>query len=117
VSFDEVVADLLQRSPGSQGAAVVDPDGIPVLSSPRSASLEVLGAEFASIIRGVSEAGRELSHGDLRQFWVKTENAEVIVTSLAGGYFLMLVLEPDGLSGRGRFLSRLAGERLRSEFI
>ena len=117
MSFDEVVADLLRRCPGSRGAAVVDPDGIPVLSSPRTSSIEVLAAEFASILRGVTEAGRELSHGELRQFWVRAENAEVIVTSLAGGYFLLLLLEPAGLSGRGRFLSRLAGERLHSEFI
>lgn len=117
MSFDEVVADLLERCPGSRGAAVVDPDGIPVLTSPRSSSLEVLGAEFASILRGVAEAGRELAHGDLRQLWVKAENAEVVVTGLGGGYFLLLLLEPDGSAGRGRFLSRLAGERLHSEFV
>ena len=41
----------------------------------------------------------------------------VILTSLAAGYFLVLVLNRDGLAGKGRFLSRLTGERLYSEFV
>jgi predicted regulator of Ras-like GTPase activity (Roadblock/LC7/MglB family) len=117
VNFNQVVAELLAQCRGGQGAAIVDPDGIPVAAHPRSATLEVLAAEFASILRGVGEAGRELSHGSLKQFWVSAENAEVIVTNMAGGYFLLLVLDPTGLTGRGRFLSRLAGERLHSEFV
>jgi predicted regulator of Ras-like GTPase activity (Roadblock/LC7/MglB family) len=117
VNFDQVVAELIEQCRGARGAAIIDRDGIPVVALPRGASLEVLGAEFASLLRGVGEAGRELSHGELKQFWVSAENAEVIVTSMAGGYFLLLVLDPDGLTGRGRFLSRLAGERLHSEFL
>ncbi len=117
MNFDQAVADLIDGCPGACGAAIVDPDGIPVAARPRGAALEVLAAEFASIVRNVGEAGRELSHGGLRQLWVSAEAAEVVVTCMGGGYFLLLLLDPDALTGRGRFQSRLLGERLYAEFL
>jgi len=107
----------MEACPGARGAGLVDPDGIPLVLSPRDMSLEALGAEFASILRDVIEAGRELQHGDLRQVSVETENAHVVITATGGGYFLLLVLGHDSLVGKGKFLSRLAAERLYSEFI
>jgi predicted regulator of Ras-like GTPase activity (Roadblock/LC7/MglB family) len=95
--------ELVERCPGARGAAIVDPDGIPVVVLPDEATLEALGTEFASII--------------VQQLSVYAENAVVILTSLAAGYSLVLVLNRDGLAGKGRFMSRLTGERLYSEFV
>jgi predicted regulator of Ras-like GTPase activity (Roadblock/LC7/MglB family) len=109
--FDSEMRGLLERCRGARGAAIVDPDGIPVAVSPDDSSLEALGTEFSSIVSGVERAGREFHHGGLRQLSV------VILTALAAGYFLVLVLSRDGIPGQGRFLSRLTGERLYSEFV
>lgn len=117
MSFEEAVSNLLESCPGVRGAAIVDPDGIPVVTNPRDASMEVLGAEFANIVRGVDQAGREFSHGRLQQFSVYAENAVVVLTPMAAGYFLLLVVDRSGLVGKARFLSRLTGERLYSEFV
>ena len=117
MNFGQVIEELLAECPGSRGAAIVDPDGIPVVTHPHGTGLEVLGAEFASVVREVDDAGREFRHGGLQQFFVTAENAVVILTSIAAGYFLMLVLDRGGLVGKARFLSRLAGERLYPEFI
>jgi predicted regulator of Ras-like GTPase activity (Roadblock/LC7/MglB family) len=117
VSFDQEMKELVERCPGARGAAIVDPDGIPVVVLPDEATLEALGTEFASIIGGVERAGQEFHHGGLQQLSVYAENAVVILTSLAAGYSLVLVLNRDGLAGKGRFMSRLTGERLYSEFV
>ena len=117
MNFDEVVADLLERCPGARGAGIVDPDGIPVSVSSGHGDMEALGAEMAPILRGVDQAGREFQHGPLQQFSVFAEQAVVILTTISEGYFLLLVLDRQGLAGKGRFLSRLVGERLHSEFI
>lgn len=116
MSFDEVVSDLLHGCPEARGAAIVDPDGIPVVAYPSGSALEVLCAEFASILREVGQAGREFHHGALRQFSVHAERVIIILTSLAEGYFLLLVLDTGAVVGRARFLSRVAGERLYPEF-
>ena len=108
---------LVGRCPGARGAAIVDPDGIPVVLSPNDPTLEALGTELASVVVGVERTGREFEHGELQQLSVYAENAVVVLTGLAAGYFLMLVLNRDGLVGKGRFLSRLTGERLYSEFV
>ena len=71
-------------------------------------------------VKNVSEdpqAARELEHGELEQLAVYAEDAVIILTTIAAGYFLVLVLARDGLAGKGRFVSRLTRSRLYSEFI
>jgi predicted regulator of Ras-like GTPase activity (Roadblock/LC7/MglB family) len=117
VSFQAAITELCESCPGSVGAAIVDPDGIPVAVTESEVVLEDIGAEFAAIVQGVEEAERELRHGSLRQLIVCTNELALILTLMGGGYFLLLLLHSDGLLGKGRFLSRLVGERLYDEFI
>lgn len=117
MSFNDAVRELIERCPGAQGAAIVDRDGIAVTVFPAGNGIDVLGAELATIIRGVDDAGREFKHGPLEQFSVFTEKAVVILTTMASGYFLLLIMNRDGVVGKARFLSRLTREQLRSEFI
>jgi len=117
VNFSDAMENLLERVPGARGAAIVDPDGIPVVVKPDEGGLEALGTEFAAIVGGVERTGREFHHGGLQQLSIYAENAVVVLTALASGYFLVLVLNRDGLAGKGRFLCRLTGERLHSEFL
>jgi predicted regulator of Ras-like GTPase activity (Roadblock/LC7/MglB family) len=117
VNFEESMRQLMEDCPGARGAAIVDADGIPVVVTPRESSLEALGAELATILRDLAAAAREFQHGRLEQCSVFAEDATIVLTTIATGYFLVLVLSRDGLAGKGRFLSRLARERLHSEFI
>ena len=117
MNFEESMQDLLENCPGARGAAIVDPDGIPVVVTPRDGSMETLGAELAAILRDLAGAGREFQHGQLQQCSVFAEEAVIILTTITAGYFLILVLARDGLVGKGRYLCRLARTRLYSEFI
>ena len=117
MSFEESMNELLENCPGARGAAIVDPDGIPVVVSPDDGSLEVLGAELATILADLAEAARELQHGQLEQCSVVAEDAVIVLTTITAGYFLVLVIARDGLAGKGRFLSRVVRARLYSEFI
>ncbi len=117
MNFRDTTEALSRGCPGSQGAAIIDPDGIPVAVHPQDGSLEVLGGEFASILKHVGEAGRELEHGALQQLVIYAERAVVILTTTGGGYFLVLVLSRLGSVGKGKFCSRLLAERLFSEFV
>ena len=56
---DNEMRELLERCPGARGAAIVDPDGIPVAVNPDDAALEALGTEFSSIVSGVERAGSD----------------------------------------------------------
>jgi predicted regulator of Ras-like GTPase activity (Roadblock/LC7/MglB family) len=117
VNFEKEMMTLVEQCPGSKGAAIVDPDGIPVVLTPQSSSLEALGTEFASIVAGVDRTARDFDHGRLQQVSVYAEDSAVVITSLAAGYFLVLLLDRSALVGKGRLLSRLTGSRLHSEFV
>jgi predicted regulator of Ras-like GTPase activity (Roadblock/LC7/MglB family) len=117
VNFDQAVTELIERCPGAAGAAVFDPDGIPVVVAPKKGKLEGMSAEFAAIVKRLAQAGREFEHGALQQLSVYAENTVVILTSIAAGYFLMMVMDRRGLVGKARFLSRLTSERLYTEFV
>ena len=117
MNFDAVVMELIDRCPGAGGAAVFDPDGIPVVASPKDGNLEGMSAEFASIVKSLEQAGREFQHGQLQQLSVFAENTVVILTSIAAGYFLMLIMDRQGMVGKARLLSRLTSERLYTEFV
>jgi len=117
VIFEESVSSLLQSCPGASVVAIVDPDGMAVAYAPPEGDVEELGAELAAVLKDVFQAERELQHGRLQQLTIQAETAELIVTPLASGYFLVVVLGRDGLAGKARFLSRLTGERIHSEFI
>ena len=117
MNFDDAVNELVDRCPGAGGAAVFDPDGILVVTAPKDRSLEGLSAEFASVVKSLEQAGREFEHGRLQQLSVFADNAVVILTSIAAGYFLMLIMDRHGLVGKARLLSRLTSERLHSEFV
>lgn len=117
MNFEESISALLRQCPGASAVAIIDPDGIPVASAPPDGDVEEVGAELSTVLRDVSQAERELQHGPLRQFTIQAETTEVVVTPLSGGYFLVVILGRDGLAGKARFLSRLTGTRLHSEFI
>ena len=117
MNFETVVEEIVERCPGAVAGAIVDPDGIPVANVPERGALEEVGAEFSTILRNVTEAERELQHGDLVQFTVHAEASDLVLTLIGGGYFLLLQLEPGGFVGKARFLSRLAAVRLYSEFV
>ncbi len=117
MNFQQPIQQLLENCPGARGAGIVDPDGIPVVVSPHDATLETLGAELATIVHDLAEATREFRHGDLEQLAVFAEDAVIILTTITSGYFLILVMSRGGLTGKGRFLSRLVRARLYSEFI
>ena len=117
MTFESAVRDIIESCPGSLAAAIIDPDGIPVVVDPPNPDIEVLGAEMASLVREMNQAGRELDHGTLRQFSSTSDRVEIVLTTMAAGYFLMVLLEPDAVTGRARLASRLAGERLHTEFV
>jgi len=107
VNFEEPMQRLLEDCPGAQGAAIVDPDGIPVVVTPREGSLETLGVELATILRDLAEAARSPARAGFRAgspVRACTPNSSEVIRR-------------DGLAGKGRFQSRLAGARLYSEFI
>jgi predicted regulator of Ras-like GTPase activity (Roadblock/LC7/MglB family) len=95
----------------------VDADGIPVesVSSDESLDLDLLAAELVAHVRAISGDRTGLAAGDVRQLSVVTDRLTVVVSSVADGYYLLLVVGPEGGHGRARFELRRARLLLEDE--
>ena len=117
MTFESALADIRQCA-GVSLTAIADRDGIPVTSwSERPEDTEELIAEYSTFLRDVTSANRELQLGELDQIMVAAERKVVLITNIAGGYFLMAIVARDGNPGKARFACRTTAFRLRHEFV
>lgn len=108
--FLERLSTISSRIDGALALSLVDRDGIPVESFNTSPSLdlEAVAAELITQVRSIASQQQELSVGEILQYSVAAERMAFVVSSVARGYFLLLVLSPDGSLGRARFELRRA---------
>ncbi|MCL4837931.1 MAG: hypothetical protein KJ058_08205 [Thermoanaerobaculia bacterium] len=103
--FLERLSTIQGRIDGAVALSLVDRDGIPVesVSSDPGLDLEVLAAEMLAQVRLISDQNRELAVGAVQQFSVTTDRISLLISVVADGYYLLLVLQPEASYGRARF--------------
>ncbi|MEM7481293.1 MAG: hypothetical protein AAF481_08980 [Acidobacteriota bacterium] len=108
--FLEKLSQISGRIDGALALSLIDKDGIAVESVSADAELdiELLAAELITQARNISDHHRELAVGDVNQLSVSTDELTLIVSTVAPGYYLLLVLSPRGNYGRARFELRRA---------
>lgn len=117
MTFEQYVSPV-RACHGVVMTAIADRDGIPVESwgIARREAEEVV-AEFATFLRELLSANRELQLGALEQVVLHGSERSVMVTAINGGYFLLTVVNREGEAGKARFASRRAAFALRRELV
>lgn len=108
--FNDRLSDICGKIDGAVAISLVGRDGMPIESINRdpAVDLEVLSAELIAQVRALSEQHRELSAGTVNHFAVSTDKVTLMVSAVADGYYLLLVLGNNGSYGRARFELRRA---------
>lgn len=108
--FLERLSDISKRIAGTLALSLVDDDGIPIesVSTNPDLDLEVLAAELVAQVRTTAESYDELAVGEFRHYSITTDELTLMVSSVARGYYLLLVLGQGGNQGRARFELRRA---------
>jgi len=108
--FLERLNRITSKIDGAVALTLVASDGIPVesVNTDPALDLEVLAAELIAQVRTISDDHRELNVGDVRQLTVTTDRFTLMVTHVAEGYYLLLVLQDNSSYGRARFELRRA---------
>lgn len=108
--FLERLTEISSRLDGVVALSLVAGDGIPVesLNTDPQLDLEVLAAELISQVRVISDDHRELNVGEVRHLAVSTDRLTLMVSGVAEGYYLLLVLADGASYGRARFELRRA---------
>lgn len=116
--FQDMLAEIVERSDGVQGAVIMGMDGIAIgehVVDP-ACSIQSAGIEYASAIKSIQKASRSLSAGHVQEVLINTQSNVFILRLITDEYFIAVALGPEGNHGKTRYLMRMAVPRLMKEF-
>lgn len=118
MNFEEILKELTERAAGL-AAIIMGRDGIAVGSytSPDFPySIEEIGIEHVSLIKGFEETEGLKNLGPLKELALLTDSFKLLLMSINQDYFLILAADRGTYTGKARFALRRAVERLKREF-
>jgi predicted regulator of Ras-like GTPase activity (Roadblock/LC7/MglB family) len=104
MDFKKILEETLSNVEGSIGAGLVGMDGIVIdqISHTASFDINVVGAEYSSIIKNASRASTNFGLGNTNEILITTDKATMIMMMVGNAYFVTLAINLDGNLGRGR---------------
>ncbi len=118
MDFLEVLKETVNQVNGAVSSMIIGSDGIPVqeYASERLIDLTGLGAEASAMIRDISVAAENLGLGEPKEFSIISDKCGIIMRKIKDGYYMALVIKPEGNYGKGRFILKSAVPKIESEF-
>jgi predicted regulator of Ras-like GTPase activity (Roadblock/LC7/MglB family) len=117
-AFASVLKGVAERVPETQVLMIMGTDGIPIerLTVRPDPNLDAVAAEYTTLLRASVSTASDTGLGELRELTVVTEKMIALLVGITRDYFLFAALSPGALTGRARFVLRLASLNLESEF-
>jgi len=117
--FRDTLMQFAERVEGLHGVSLVGRDGIAIDSvvPAEDSVLESVSAELTGILSHLSAADLGLEAGSVRQFVVQSDRATIVLSAVTSEYYLLILLSPEGNSGRARFEARKAASVLEKELV
>jgi predicted regulator of Ras-like GTPase activity (Roadblock/LC7/MglB family) len=117
--FKEALEAIAKKVPETRVLMIMGSDGIPIekLVVQPDPNLEMVTAEYTTLLRSSLVTARETGVGELRELAVLTEHMTVLLENIASDYYLFACLAPGGILGRARFALKVAGVSLEREFV
>ena len=113
MSFERILSDIVNESPGALGAALMGSDGIPIAQvaadgahSDVAEDVSVLGIEFGRILEEMRKAATSVEGGTLDEVSVRMERFWTLLRAIDTETFVVVAVSPDGNVGKARFLIR-----------
>ncbi len=118
MDFLEILKETVERVDGAVSAMIIASDGIPVQEyvSERLVDLTGLGAEASAMIRDIGMAAENLKLGEAVEFSILSETCGIIMRKINDGYYLSLVIKPEGNYGKGRYILKTTVPKIEGEF-
>ncbi|GBE02218.1 MAG TPA: roadblock/LC7 domain-containing protein [Nitrospirae bacterium] len=118
MSFSEILKEAVEGVEGAVASIILASDGIPVEEYVRERLIDFndLSAEASTLIKDIEIAAEDLQLGDAREFVLITEKCGVFMRKITEGYYVALVLKPDGNFGKARFVLRTVVPKIEREF-
>lgn len=121
MSFHEQIQNIVDSTPGALAAIIMGFDGIPIDTyekDPGEVDISILLTEYASAVQQVRGAAEGLEYpGPVTEIGVSTENLVAVLRLLTPDMFLGVVLRAGGLTGKARYMMRIAGPAITNELL
>lgn len=117
MSFRELLAQLVARVPGAQGAIIADWEGEAVdqVGLLDDYDLKIIGAHKGIILQNMREVVARLGNDRLSEIVITTSQAQLLVVPVTNDYFLVLALDRSDALGRALLEIRRCSQILREE--
>ncbi len=119
MTFQEILARVVDGSPGALAGAIMGGDGIPICDYARGGAkvdLLAVAVEFLTVLEGARKVAQTLDpKGALDELVLTTSAHQLFFRRIDDEYFLVVALEPSGMLGKARWLVRSLMDALRSE--
>lgn len=109
MTFREHVRLLVESVPGATAATVMGRDGIPIDTYDTGelpVDLATLLVEYSAVMKPIW--GGAAAGGVLQELTVAAADVIAVLRPLTSEYYLAVLLRPDGLVGKARYLMRMA---------
>jgi predicted regulator of Ras-like GTPase activity (Roadblock/LC7/MglB family) len=118
MSFADILQEVVKGTQGALGALIVGLDGIPVeeYSVTNDMDLQSMTVEYSSLLKEIEKGSQAAQMGTTKEVTVITDIAMIMLRRLNEEYFFVLIIQPEGNFGKGRFLLRMSVPKLLKEF-
>ncbi|MCP4006058.1 MAG: roadblock/LC7 domain-containing protein [bacterium] len=118
MTFREILAQLIDQTEGALAGAVMAGDGIPIdeYGQTDQVDLAALAVELQPMLEQVRKATSSVYEGApnaLQEMILATEKHQILLRPIDGEFFLLIVLTPEGILGKMRYLTRMVLHDLR----
>lgn len=119
MTFQEILARVVDGTPGALAGAIMGSDGIAICDYAKPGAkvdLLAVAVEFLTVLEGARKVARTLdASGALDELVLTTSAHQLFFRQVDDEYFLVVALEPGGMLGKARWLVRTLMDALRSE--
>lgn len=119
MSFREHIQNIVDNLPGAMAGVVMGFDGIAIDTYEKdTAGLDVstLLTEYSSTAGQLRKAAKALEQpGSVTEIAIAAENVVALMRPLSEEFFLGVLLKPNSLTGKARYLMRLGSPKILKE--
>ncbi|MCS6884379.1 MAG: hypothetical protein RMM17_14090 [Acidobacteriota bacterium] len=118
MSFGRILEHIVDNTYGARGAVFLDKDGEVVQSylAPKTkAELEIIGAYHGITLSSCRKFSEEAEMGSIEVLICKYKDAICVIKTLNEGYFVLLLLSPQGNLGQAMYVLKEAAAEINAE--
>ena len=119
--FGDTLKAAVDRVDGALACILMGFDGLEVASHTATEKSELpvdpqtLATELSAHLNGLRKTAADVTDGALQEAHVHTGGLQAVARVIDDDYFLLLLLDANGLAGKGRYVLRMLAPKIKEE--